>query len=1246
MARRLRALSLLFALLAIASPSRAADLDLSWDQCVAVSGTPVVHRIATAPGSYAITLNARNLTGRIEWASFVFELRSPDGLPAAWRFDSPGCNAGGLQFVTSTGSKTCPGPGGLTNTVMTYTLDPSGRAAVLTVAAIFNNSNELVAATNYVLGRVLLDFTSATPTGSGIDCEGLDAPVCITLVEAKLQRAGQPASEVPATGTPFLTWNDPDGLTACSGRSLQGTRVEEFMTACATFVAGSQFLELTPSIAGSTLPGELKLRTEDAGGAVLADVDVIPAERAGEPWAAGGSWLLGTALFTENATLTPDRTLPAFLAPGAGRIVLYDGRPGGPVLQDLRYGGAEPIVAPTPGHSVVLTPNGYQASATPMPRNFSGEETAGIDCPIPQAAAPFAIRQVAYSCYPGSAAGQFVEIESLTDSAWTGNLLLEVLDEGGNRLAQRGQLFGSSTSGTIVPGKRTWIIATSAFQSATGLTPDAVWTGFAPVPLTRFRLYRPQNETIDQVTIGPGGMATVPSPGTSVRFLPDNSSVVQFPPDPRNAVGQLLPGSTCFPADSSWTDDFSRVRFSELSTRCEYADEGAQFLELRADGPGQLFDSHAAIEIFAASGTLTATLTGQFGAHPDGSGWPEGQTWLLAKADFPAGSGFPADGSCPRLDPAGGRVRLYDTRLSSRTIDEIRYGPGTALPSLPPRQSIQRDPDGTLTVKAPLSPTNSQGQTTDSLDCPYPLALVRISEISTRCEDGGEGSQFIELRSEGRDQIHDSHAVLQVFAADGDLIATRSGLFGASPDGTAWPEGRTWLLAKGEFANGAGFAADGSCPRLDPVGGRIRLYDSRLPQRTIDEISYGPGTSLPAPPGGQSIQRALNGTVMVAGPVSPTKSTGQSTSSPGCPCPHAEYNWSNVFRATDAVTYDSTYVGRQIRFNRAQPSILIRYVGSSAGVTLPDRFVVTGAPAGQEVVIIGMFKVAGGGGGGCGAVHGCSGGSGALTWTSADTSGTIGSWSSVNQQYLMTLRVRIGEPFPFSWRLAVSTFSNGSSLGEANFSATFEWANLPPGTHMESCMGYFDDTPVATLPTLLQSSVEPGVVRLEWSAPGADVTSVAVERRTETSDWIALATVESPARGSIPYEDRAVEAGGRYAYRISWSGVGGVAHSVETWIDVPAGALAFAARLADGTLARAPFALALSLPSRETVSIELFDLRGRRLAGQSWTPEQAGTAEVRFAPDRVLAPGVYWIRVAQGTERATLRALVLGAASR
>ncbi len=181
-----------------------------------------------------------------------------------------------------------------------------------------------------------------------------------------------------------------------------------------------------------------------------------------------------------------------------------------------------------------------------------------------------------------------------------------------------------------------------------------------------------------------------------------------------------------------------------------------------------------------------------------------------------------------------------------------------------------------------------------------------------------------------------------------------------------------------------------------------------------------------------------------------------------------------------------------------------------------------------------------------------------------------------------------------------------------------------PGLYTQrlSVTGAFgDEQPVPTLASLVAAEVADGVVRLRWNAPDARGGEATLERRDETSDWSALATLRIDGTGGATYDDRDVAPGARVAYRLAF-GVDDV--TMASWIDVPAAsgpAIRVRNPIRDGALD-----VAFTAPDERPVAVELFDVGGRRVAVVH-ANGSAGARRVSLANAAALEPGVYLVRV-------------------
>lgn len=178
------------------------------------------------------------------------------------------------------------------------------------------------------------------------------------------------------------------------------------------------------------------------------------------------------------------------------------------------------------------------------------------------------------------------------------------------------------------------------------------------------------------------------------------------------------------------------------------------------------------------------------------------------------------------------------------------------------------------------------------------------------------------------------------------------------------------------------------------------------------------------------------------------------------------------------------------------------------------------------------------------------------------------------------------------------------------------------------------DEPTPALVSLVTAEAQPGRVRVEWlvSEPGA----VTAERRAAGGEWSALATLLPDGAGRVTLEDRDVEAGRRYAYRLRLaSGPAG-----EVSVEVPSRFRLALAGFRPNPVRGAP-TVAFTLASAEPARLEVLDVAGRRVHAAAIERPEPG-ARVLALDGLRLAPGVYVVRLQQGGVRLAARGVVLG----
>ena len=96
----------------------------------------------------------------------------------------------------------------------------------------------------------------------------------------------------------------------------------------------------------------------------------------------------------------------------------------------------------------------------------------------------------------------------------------------------------------------------------------------------------------------------------------------------------------------------------------------------------------------------------------------------------------------------------------------------------------------------------------------------------------------------------------------------------------------------------------------------------------------------------------------------------------------------------------------------------------------------------------------------------------------------------------------------------------------------------------------------------------------------------------------------------------------------------------ETWVDVPSSTVLALAGFRSNP-AWKDLGVTFSLPDGAPARLELFDTSGRRMATHEVGSLGAGSHVVTLGEDRRLAPGVYLLRLSNGSQSLTARAVIL-----
>ncbi|MEO7867715.1 MAG: hypothetical protein ABIU54_08750, partial [Candidatus Eisenbacteria bacterium] len=160
---------------------------------------------------------------------------------------------------------------------------------------------------------------------------------------------------------------------------------------------------------------------------------------------------------------------------------------------------------------------------------------------------------------------------------------------------------------------------------------------------------------------------------------------------------------------------------------------------------------------------------------------------------------------------------------------------------------------------------------------------------------------------------------------------------------------------------------------------------------------------------------------------------------------------------------------------------------------------------------------------------------------------------------------------------------------------------------------------VAITTSLVAQSVSTELVALTWQAFDGTLAAATVERRTEDGSWIELATISPDGEGRLRFEDRGIEQGTRYAYRLSWQSGEGAQASAETWVQVPVLARFALKGATPNPSPRAALSVRYSLEAAPAPArIELYDLQGRCVSGHDLTSAGPGEHLLQVRDARLL----------------------------
>jgi FG-GAP-like repeat/Secretion system C-terminal sorting domain len=181
--------------------------------------------------------------------------------------------------------------------------------------------------------------------------------------------------------------------------------------------------------------------------------------------------------------------------------------------------------------------------------------------------------------------------------------------------------------------------------------------------------------------------------------------------------------------------------------------------------------------------------------------------------------------------------------------------------------------------------------------------------------------------------------------------------------------------------------------------------------------------------------------------------------------------------------------------------------------------------------------------------------------------------------------------------------------------------------------------PTPTLASLISADPTPSGVALIWDL-GGSAAQTTIERRTESTGWITLATLSADGSGRVSYDDRSAAPGARVGYRLRIVTGARVTISAETWVTVPL-SLTLAIDTPRPNPTAGPLAISFSVPSAGRATLEVMDVTGRRVRHRELEMPAASRQSVSFASDGALSPGLYFVRLTQDRKSVTSRVAVV-----
>ena len=195
------------------------------------------------------------------------------------------------------------------------------------------------------------------------------------------------------------------------------------------------------------------------------------------------------------------------------------------------------------------------------------------------------------------------------------------------------------------------------------------------------------------------------------------------------------------------------------------------------------------------------------------------------------------------------------------------------------------------------------------------------------------------------------------------------------------------------------------------------------------------------------------------------------------------------------------------------------------------------------------------------------------------------------------------------------------------------------GASDETWSLYLDESTPTQL-SLMSSDVNVDRVRLAWMSDEHRAFIATAYRRAAGASWESRATLTPDGEGQLTFEDRNVEPGARYDYRLGVAEGGTERFYGAISVLIPR-ASGFRLEGARPNPSAGVLTVAFALPDDAPATLELLDVSGRRIAGRAVGMLGPGEHTLRLAERGVVPAGLYFTRLTRGGQVIVAKTVVV-----